>query len=106
MIKSIVFETVQRIESVISRQGQGEFVPLHTPEFSGNEKAYLVECIDSNFVSSVGEFVDRYERMLEVYTGVKRAVVTVNGTAALHAALHLVGGRAGDEVLVPAFTFS
>jgi perosamine synthetase len=105
MIKSLVFEIIQRIESVISRQEQGDFVPLHTPEFSGNEKDYLIDCIDSNFVSSVGEFVDRYERMLEAYTGAKRAVVTVNGTAALHAALHLMGVTAGDEVLVPAFTF-
>ena len=105
MNNSVIREIIDRLESVISRQEQGAFVPLHTPEFSGKERDYLVECVDSNFVSSVGEFVDRYERMLEDYTGAKRAVVTVNGTAALHAALHLAGVTAGDEVLVPAFTF-
>lgn len=102
-MNNMVREIIDRLESVVSKRDQ--FVPLHTPEFSGREKDYLIECIDSNFVSSVGEYVDRYERMLEAYTGVKRAVVTVNGTAALHAALHLAGVTAGDEVLVPTFTF-
>lgn len=81
------------------------FIPLHTPEFSGNEKNYLADCIDSNFVSSVGEYVDLFEKQLAEYTGVKRAIVTVNGTAALHACLHLAGVVTGDEVLVPTFTF-
>lgn len=96
-------EIIERLETVISRSEQ--FVPLHTPELAGNEKKYLAECVDSNFVSSVGEFVDRFERMLETYTGAKKAVVTMNGTAALHASLQLAGVSAGDEVLVPAFTF-
>jgi perosamine synthetase len=80
-------------------------VALHEPEFSGNEWLYLKQCLDSTFVSSVGEFVDRFEAELAAYTGANYAVAMVNGTAALHIALHLAGVRAGDEVLVPALTF-
>ena len=82
-----------------------EFVPLHEPRFSGNESKYVQECIDSTFVSSVGKFVDRFELDLALFTGAKHAVAVVNGTAALHIALKLAGVQAGDEVLVPAFTF-
>ncbi|MDF1522510.1 MAG: LegC family aminotransferase [Trueperaceae bacterium] len=80
-------------------------VPLHEPRFAGNEWAYLRDCLDSTFVSSVGPYVDRFERDLEALTGARRAVALVNGTAALHVALLLAGVRPGDEVLVPAFTF-
>lgn len=78
---------------------------LHEPVFAGNEIAYLEECIRSTFVSSVGPFVDRFERMLEEVTGAKRAVAVVNGTAALHACFHLAGVAPGDEVISPALTF-
>ena len=78
---------------------------LHEPSFAGNELAYLKECIDTTFVSSVGKFVDRFEADLAAYTGTKHAVAVVNGTAALHIALKLAGVRANDEVLVPALTF-
>jgi perosamine synthetase len=78
---------------------------LHEPRFNGNEWAYLKECIDSTFVSSVGKFVDRFEDDLARFTGAKRAVAVVNGTAALHVALLLAGVEAGDEVLLPALTF-
>ncbi len=80
-------------------------VALHEPRFAGNEWAYLKECLDSNYVSSVGRFVDRFEAELGACTGAKHAVAVVNGTAALHIALRLAGVRAGDEVLVPAMTF-
>lgn len=98
---------VNRIVDVLSTvlHGPEKFVPLHTPEFAGNEIKYLTNCIESNFVSSVGEYVDLFEKKLADYTGVKRAIVTVNGTAALHACLLLSGVVAGDEVLVPTFTF-
>ncbi|NBU71821.1 MAG: LegC family aminotransferase [Bacteroidetes bacterium] len=79
--------------------------PLHEPEFSGNEWKYVKECIDSRMVSSVGSYVDRFEKMLEEYTGAKHAVAVVNGTAGLHIALKLAGVQSGDEVLVPALTF-
>ncbi len=85
--------------------GTNDFVPLHAPSFSGNEKKYLNECIDSTFVSSVGKFVDRFEDMVEQYTGAKKAVVCVNGTNALHIALTLVGVERDDEVLTQALTF-
>lgn len=78
---------------------------LHEPRFQGNEWAYLKECLDSTYVSSVGKFVDRFEADLAAYTGAKRAVAVVNGTAALHVALRLAGVEAGDEVLLPALTF-
>lgn len=103
MNNKLAQNVIDAIASVVD--AKDKYIPLHTPEFKGNEKKYLCECIDSNFVSSVGEFVDRYERMLEEFTGAKRAVVIVNGTAALHASLHLAGVKPGDEVLVPAFTF-
>ena len=80
-------------------------VPLSVPKFIGNEKKYLEECIDSTFVSSVGPFVDRFEKDMSAYTGAKRAVVCVSGTNALHMALMLVGVERDDEVLTQALTF-
>ena len=65
-------------------------IPLHEPKFNGNEKKYLEECIDTTFVSSVGKFVDLFEKKIAEYTGAKYAVVTVNGTEALHIALLLL----------------
>lgn len=85
--------------------GTNEFVPLSVPKFIGNEKKYLEECIDTTFVSSVGKFVDRFEEMVAEYTGVKRAVVCVSGTNALHMAMMLVGVERNDEVLTQALTF-
>ena len=92
---------VQAIRSVV---GDGP-LPLHEPRFNGNEWIYLKECLDSTFVSSVGKFVDRFEAELAAFTGAKRAVAVVNGTAALHVALRLAGVEPGDEVLLPALTF-
>ena len=80
-------------------------VPLSVPKFIGNEKEYLEECIDTTFVSSVGPFVDRFEKDMAEYTGAKRAVVCVSGTNALHMALMLAGVERGDEVITQALTF-
>ena len=80
-------------------------VALHEPRFIGNERDYVLDCIDSTFVSSVGPYVDRFERELAEYTGAKRAIAVVNGTAALQVALQLAGVKQGDEVVVPALTF-
>ena len=85
--------------------GNQEFTPLAVPKFIGNEKKYLNECIDTTFVSSVGQFVDRFEKDLAAYTGAKRAVVCVSGTNALHMSLMLVGVKRDDEVLTQALTF-
>ncbi|MBT89931.1 MAG: aminotransferase DegT, partial [Spirochaetales bacterium] len=80
-------------------------VYLHEPKFIGNELSYLKECIDTTFVSSIGEFVNRFEKNLKNYTGSKFVVAVVNGTAALHIAMKLVGVCRGDEVLLPALNF-
>ena len=85
--------------------GNQEFTPLSVPKFVGNEKKYLKECIDTTFVSSVGQFVDRFENDMAAYTGAKKAVVCVSGTNALHMAMMLVGVERDDEVLTQALTF-
>jgi aminotransferase in exopolysaccharide biosynthesis len=80
-------------------------IPLHRPIFEGNERQYLVDCIDSNFVSSVGAKVTEFEEKVAAFTGSKYAVATVNGTAALHVAIELAGVKPGDEVISQALTF-
>ena len=80
-------------------------VPLHRPIFDGNERRYLVECIDSNFVSSVGARVNEFERQVADFMGMKHGIATVNGTAALHVALRLAGASQGEEVITQAVTF-
>ncbi len=82
-----------------------DFIPLHAPTFDGNELKYVSETIKSTFVSSVGKFVDEFEQKIEAYTGSAKAVATVNGTAALHAALYMAGVRGGDFVITQALTF-
>jgi len=81
------------------------FIPLHRPVFEGNEREYLVDCIDSNFVSSVGAKVIEFENRVAEFTGSKYAIATVNGTAALHVAIQLAGVKPGDEVISQALTF-
>ncbi|ENM5927019.1 LegC family aminotransferase [Vibrio mimicus] len=93
------------VEFVRDQYQTQEFIPLHAPTFTGNEKAYVMETIDSTFVSSVGKFVDEFERKMEAFTGSARAVATVNGTAALHAALYMAGVERGDLVITQALTF-
>ncbi len=81
------------------------FIPLHVPRFSGNEKKYLLDTIESTFVSSVGAYVDRFEKKMEQLTQTPKAIAVVNGTAALQVALRLAGVKAGEEVLTQALTF-
>lgn len=80
-------------------------IPLHAPTFSGNEKKYLINTIDSTFVSTVGEYVPKFEDSVRDYTGAGYAVSTVNGTSALHLALHVAGVQSGDLVLTQSLTF-
>lgn len=80
-------------------------VPLSVPELRGNEWKYVKECLDTNFVSSVGPFVDRFEKMVGGAVGSTCAVATVNGTAALHIALQIAGVERDDEVLVSTLSF-
>ncbi len=82
-----------------------EFLPLHEPKFIGNEKKYLNDCIDSTFVSSVGKYVDKFEKEFASYVGSKYAIATVNGTSALHISLLLADVKAEDEVITQPLTF-
>jgi perosamine synthetase len=82
-----------------------EFIPLHAPVFNGNEKKYVNDCIDSTFVSSVGEYVNKFEKMICDYTGAKFAIATTNGTSALHMSLILAGVERDTEVITQALTF-
>lgn len=82
-----------------------EFIGLHEPSFNGNELSYVTEAIESTYVSSVGKFVEEFERGIEAYTGSPGAVSTVNGTAALHASMHVAGVKAGEAVITQALTF-
>jgi aminotransferase in exopolysaccharide biosynthesis len=95
----------QKIVDYIKDLYGQDFVPLSVPQFIGNEKKYLNECIDTTFVSSVGKFVDRFEDDMAAYTGARRAVVCVSGTNALHMALMLAGVERDNEVLTQALTF-
>jgi len=95
-------KTVDFIKSQYPSQG---FIPLHEPRFNGNEKKYLMDCIDSTFVSSVGQYVDDFEKQLAHYTGAKYAVATVNGTAALHMALLVAGVKNNDIVITQPLSF-
>lgn len=80
-------------------------IPLHAPVFNGHEKNYVLDALNSTFVSSVGKYVDDFENKIQSYTGAARAVATVNGTAALSTALYLAGVKPGDLVLTQALTF-
>ncbi len=81
------------------------FIPLAVPQIRGNEWQYVKECLDTSWVSSVGSYVDRFERMVAEQAGAKYAVATVNGTSALHTALLVAGVQPEDEVLVSTLTF-
>lgn len=93
------------IKFVREHYRSSDFIPLHAPVFAGRERQYVVDTIDSTFVSSVGAYVDRFERDMVAYTGSPRAVATVNGTAALHIALKLAGVQQGDLVITQPLTF-
>jgi len=95
----------QIVEYIREIYNTKDFIPLHQPKFIGNEKKYLNECIDSTFVSSVGAFVDKFEKTIAEYTGSKHAIATVNGTAALHISLLLSGVSKNDEVITQPLTF-
>jgi perosamine synthetase len=82
-----------------------EFIPLHAPTFRGNEKNYLLETIDSTFVSSIGAYVDQFEDMMTTISKTKKAVAVVNGTAGIQVALRLVGVKEDDEVITQALSF-
>lgn len=82
-----------------------EFIPLHEPKFIGNEKKYLNDCINSTFVSSIGKFVEEFEKKIAKYTGTKYAVSTNSGTSALHISLILADVDSSSEVITQPLTF-
>ena len=82
-----------------------EFIPLHAPRFGDKERNYVLDTLDSTYVSTIGEYVDEFERRLSEYTGAKYVVATINGTAALHAALMVCGIQPEDEVITSPLTF-
>lgn len=96
-------EILQKIRLVLADKNLR--YDLHQPNFSGNESKYVQDCLETGWVSSVGNYVNQFELKLTEFTGVKHAVATVNGTSALHIALLVSGVKSGDEVLVPTLTF-
>lgn len=92
-------------QNIKSLYGNKDFIPLHEPTFGDKELQYVTDCIQTGWVSSVGKYVNDFEEQLAEFTGVKRAVAVVNGTAALHIALKIAGVQADDEVFIPALTF-
>lgn len=99
-------ETVDRIKQLLQKyHGEQSFYPLHIPVFDQLEKAAMIDCIESTFVSSVGKEIDFIEQKLVAITGAKYAVAVVNGTAALQVALRLAGVRENDEVITQPLSF-
>jgi perosamine synthetase len=101
--ETLVADVLAAVRSVLGEPAAT--VPLHEPEFAGHEWDYVKECIDTGWVSSVGSYVDRFERELCACTGAAHAIATSNGTSALHVCLLLAGVKPGDEVLLPTLTF-
>ncbi len=99
---SYIKQTIQFIQDKFNTK---DFIPLHAPIFNGNEKKYVIDALDSTFVSSVGAYVDLSEKMITEISQTTKAIATVNGTAALHIALKLAGVKSGDEVITQALTF-
>jgi perosamine synthetase len=112
LVKKIIEQNINQVSIMFSHvfdfirsvYGEGQ-IPLHAPVFSGNEKKYVLDCIDSTFVSSVGAYVNRFEQMTCDFTGSKYTVATMNGTAALHMALILADIKRDDEVITQSLTF-
>ena len=95
----------QIISFIKESYNTNSFIPLHEPRFKGNEKNYLIDAIDSTFVSSVGAYVDKFEFMMAEISKTQKAIAIVNGTSALKVSLRLSGVNNGDEVLTQALTF-
>lgn len=93
------------VDFIKSKFPNQDFIPLHEPRFTGNEKKYVLDCIDSTFVSSVGKYVDDFEKQIAAYTGAKYAVAIVNGTAALHMAMIVAGVKQNDMVITQPLSF-
>jgi perosamine synthetase len=82
-----------------------QMIPVYRPYLAGNEKQYVLDCVESSWISSIGKYIGRFEEALAGIIGVPQAVVVCNGTVALHLALHCLDIGPGDEVIVPTFTY-
>lgn len=80
-------------------------IPIYQPSLNGNEKKYILECLDSGWISSRGAFINKFEKEFEKYLDISFATTVTNGTVALHLALSALGIKSGDEVIVPTFTY-
>lgn len=100
-----MFEFKTIIDHIKSLYPNKNAIALHEPYFDDKEKEYLLNCIDSTYVSSVGEYVDKFESMISNFTGSKHSVATVNGTTALHLALLVAEVNQGDEVITQSLNF-
>ncbi|MGX8236984.1 LegC family aminotransferase [Exiguobacterium undae] len=98
-------EWLEIIKGIKNIHDSKEFLPLHEPIFDEKEVEYVTDCIQTGWVSSVGKYVEDFEKLLAEYTGVKRAVAVVNGTAALQIALKIANVKKNDEIFVPSLTF-
>lgn len=96
---------INNIKKIIQDTIGNKAFALHEPYFLGNEKEYLIDCIDKNYVSSIGSYVDKFEDKLSEYLKVKHVILTNSGTSALHSSLKVAGINSNDEVLVPSLTF-
>ena len=92
------------LKSVLGESGSSP-IALHEPNIGQRENELVSKCLASGWVSSVGEYISEFEQGLAKFTNSKHAIAVVNGTAALHLALHSVGVKPGDEVLVPTLSF-
>lgn len=97
-------ELLEVLTTVLGRAGNST-IALHEPNIGSHEHAIVAECLSSGWVSSVGAFITRFEDQLARFTGAQYVIAIVNGTAALHLALHAVGVKPGDEVIIPTLSF-
>ncbi len=94
-----------RSEQLRATERPHPLIPVYRPELGGNERRYVLECLDTGWISSLGAFVERFEQAVCAATGERHAIGLCNGTVALHLALHCLGIGRGDEVIVPSFTY-
>lgn len=92
-------------KAVIDRSAPRGRIPVYRPDLSGNERQYVLECLDSSWISSLGAFIGKFEGAMAETSGARHAISVCNGTVALHLALHCLDIGPGDEVIVPSFTY-
>ena len=95
----------ESVDFIRELYGTNETIHLHEPQFLGNEKHYLNDVIESTFVSSVGEYIGKFEHLISNYTNSPAVVATANGTSAIHVALHSAGIGIGDLVITQSLSF-